>query len=237
MLEPFSIFCDESCHLNNPDINIMGFGAICIDDNKKEIVKESIAKIKKDFNCKGEMKWIKVSPKNIEFYKRIVDFFIEESGLEFHSVIIQDKNKLDHKKYNNNSSEIFYYKMYFLLLKNIISRRRDSVYKIFLDIKDKHNAYEINQMKTFITRKLSTENEVNIKKIQTIDSDKVSILQLTDFLLGALMYANRFSDRTSAKGQLVGYIENKLLISLIEKTKYSQKKYHIFTFSPEIEVK
>ena len=108
MQKQFSIFCDESCHLNNPNINVMGFGAICINNDKIKLVKESIAKLKNDYNCLGELKWIKVSPKNLIFYKKIIDFFIDEMSLEFHSVIIQNIKKLDHKKYNNNSNNYCY---------------------------------------------------------------------------------------------------------------------------------
>lgn len=233
MSDRYEIYCDESCHLNNSLIPVMGFAGIRIPFSKKEKVYASIAKLKSKYNCNGELKWTKVSEKNIAFYRAIIDFFCKTKGLEFHSVIIQDKSKLDHEKYNKGKDEIFYYKMYFLLLKNIISRKSDAAYRIFMDIKRKHAALEVNQLKQFLSSKLYSETDSNIKKIQTCSSGDVSLIQLTDFLLGALMYANRFEDRNSSKGKIVSYLEEQLDISLKEKTSYSQNKYHIFVFTPE----
>lgn len=233
MSDKFEIYCDESCHLNNQAINVMGFAGIIIPSENKNKLKLSLAKLKNDFNCKGELKWTKVSPKNLDFYKAIINLFCSFNDLEFHSVIIQDKSNLDHLTYNAGNDDIFYYKMYFLLLKNIISRASNSDYNIFMDIKKKHTAFEINKLKNFLSKKLYTETVSNIKNIQTCESVEVSIIQLTDFLLGALMYANRFNDRQSAKGQLVSYLESLLNISLQNKTAYNQHKYHIFVFTPE----
>ncbi len=233
MSDKYEIYCDESCHLKNDSISVMGFAGIRIPFSKKEKVYASIAELKNQYNCNGELKWTKVSEKNIAFYKAIVDFFCKVKGLEFHSVLIKDKSQLNHEKYNKGNDEIFYYKMYFLLLKNIISRKSDASYRIFMDIKRKHSALEVNQLKQFLSGKLYSETESNIKMIQTCSSKDVSLIQLTDFLLGALMYANRFEDRTTTKGQIVLYLEQKLGINLKEKTSYSQDKYHVFVFTPE----
>lgn len=234
----FDLYCDESCHLNNPAINVMGFGAIRADDSEKKKLFEKIAELKKQYNCLGELKWVKVSPKNIAFYKAIIDFFSDTEALSFSTVIIQDKSLLNHEKYNKGSEDVFYYKMYFLLLKNIISRIKDAKYKIYLDIKKKHSAYEVMTLKKFLRKKIDSETE-SIEKIQTTSSDEISLLQLSDFLLGAVMYANRFSDRNTAKSDLVKYLEEKTGVELTVKTKYEnkhqQKKIQIFVFNPEKE--
>ena len=234
MAKEFEIYCDESCHLNNKNINVMGFGGIRISAADKTKLKLQIAELKQKFNCNGELKWIKVSPKNIDYYKAIIDSFVETKGVEFHSVLIQNKSALNHEKYNNGSEDIFYYKMYFLLLKNIITRREDKDYRVFLDIKKKHDALEVNRLKQFLSTEICAEMNNDINNIQTLDSAKVSLLQLTDFFLGAVMYANRFDDRSSAKGQIVSYIEQKLNISLLKKSSYKQKRFHIFVFNPEV---
>ena len=54
----------------------MGFAGIRTPYSKKEKVYASIVELKTKYNCNGELKWTKVSEKNIAFYKAIIDFFV-----------------------------------------------------------------------------------------------------------------------------------------------------------------
>ena len=106
-----NIYCDESCHLQNDHINVMTLGAAyCKESDKKEIVNE-IRKIKIKHNLSPyfEIKWTKISPSQIEFYKELVYYFFSKDKLFFRGVVATGKDKLDHKVYNDGDYNKWYY--------------------------------------------------------------------------------------------------------------------------------
>ena len=111
----YNVYCDESCHLKNDDSDIMIMGALwCKKDKVKEISKR-IREIKVRHGLKPsfEIKWNKVSASKVEFYMNIVDYFFDDDDLHFRCIIVKDKKKLDHDRFNQTHDD-FYYKMYFV---------------------------------------------------------------------------------------------------------------------------
>lgn len=55
----YSVYCDESCHLENDGINTMTLGAMwCPQKYLKKINRDiAILKIKNGFKCEKEIKW------------------------------------------------------------------------------------------------------------------------------------------------------------------------------------
>src|SRR3989339_1832762 len=142
----YNVYCDESCHLENDHKNVMTLGAIwCPDEVKKDMfsrirgIKEKHG-LSKDF----EIKWTKVSPAKVEFYKDMLNFFFNEPHLHFRAVVIKDKDKLDHSKFRNQDHDVWYYKMFFCLL-NIIFEPH-SRYRIYLDKKDTRSGEKIKKL-------------------------------------------------------------------------------------------
>lgn len=97
----YNIYCDESCHLENDHKHIMVLGAVkCERTNKKQIVNDiRKLKLKHNINKFCEVKWAKVSPSKIEFYKELVNYFFDNKYMMFRAVFI-DKTKINHQKFN-----------------------------------------------------------------------------------------------------------------------------------------
>ena len=65
----YTVFCDESCHLQKDNSSVMVLGAMyCLSEKRKQIYSDIRAiKEKNGLNSHFEIKWTKVSESKIEF--------------------------------------------------------------------------------------------------------------------------------------------------------------------------
>jgi len=227
-----NIYCDESSYILNDKSPIMTLGAIQYPENNIRELSLEIKSIKEEYNCRGELKWTKVSMKNILFYLRLIDLFETKRNLNFRAIIIHDKDKLDHKLFNDGSHDNFYYKMYYELLRNIIENNPDDSFKIYLDIKDTRSSEKVRKLHEILSNKFYDFNMEKVCNIQQIRSNESNILQLCDFLLGAVTYTNKGLYSNAAKLQVSETIEKKLGFNLKMTTPPWELKFNLFHFSP-----
>lgn len=193
MSERINIYCDESCHLENDSQSIMAFGAIWCPQEKVREATQRLREIKerhqlpRDF----EIKWGKVSPQKLVFYKDILDYFFDDDDLHFRVVVVSDKSLLNHAAYKQDH-DAFYYKMYFQLLSQLL--RPDAVFYIYLDIKDTRSASKVAKLKEVLCNSHLDFQPDIIERIQNVRSHEVGLVQLADLLTGAVGYANRGLD-------------------------------------------
>lgn len=185
----FNVYCDESCHLEHDRQPVMLFGAVWCP--QEEIGRNTLAirKLKEIHRSRGELKWSKVSASRESFFLAMIDLFFSTPGLNFRCLIVNDKEKLDHAYYNRGSHNSFYYKMYYYLLRNIISDMNQ--YDIYLDIKDTRSQMKIDFLREVLCNSFNDFDQRVIRKIQHVRSREVELLQLADFLMGAIAYKNR----------------------------------------------
>lgn len=232
-LAEYNIYCDESCYLQNDHFNVMGFGCICIPKEKTRISSIKIKEIKKQYNCTQELKWTKVSPKNLSFYHKLVDYFFDNNDLSFRALVVENKNSLDHEIYNLGSHDSFYYKMYYQLLKNIVDKRNSGdTFNVYFDIKDCHSSIKIKKLQEVLINYLHDFDASIITKMQIIRSNESEHLQLNDFLLGSVMYKSRNLGASTAKVSIVGYVENKSGCKLDCTNEPWRTKFNLFHFMP-----
>ncbi|MEZ7821369.1 MAG: DUF3800 domain-containing protein, partial [Patescibacteria group bacterium] len=170
----------------------------------------------------------KISPSKIDFYMDLVDYFFDDDDLHFRGLVIPDKSKLQHEKFNNSHDD-FYYKMYFLLIKAVIAPQ--NFYDIYLDIKDTRSANKTDKLHEILSNTIYDFNQEIIKKIQLIHSDESAILQLTDLLIGALSYAHRDLKTSQAKLQIIERIKKRSHYSLLKSTLLKEDKFNIFVWN------
>ena len=141
-----NIYCDESCHLENDNINIMVLGAIAVPEFAKKTVYQEIKKIKENMNISPfrEIKWTKVSNSEIEYYKKLIDYIFENESLKFRAVLLPDKSKLNHKYYSRTHDD-FYYIMYYYLLRKYMNT--NETLKVYIDIKDTKSNEKVKKKK------------------------------------------------------------------------------------------
>jgi Protein of unknown function (DUF3800) len=231
MTDLYNIYCDESCHLNDPvtDANrFMVLGALSCADKVKQDTFDKIKLIKKAYDIKPntEIKWTKVSNAKLDCYIEILKLFFENNNMRFRSVVI-DKCTLRHEDFNQTHDQ-FYYKMYWSTIERLIEPTKS--YNIYLDIKDTQGIVKVIELKRVLENSKRDFKKEIIKKIQEVRSHEVSILQITDLLIGAISYANRFPDggKSAAKNTLVRYIKQRAGLSLKVSSLSGATKFNLF---------
>lgn len=228
----YNIYCDESCHLKSNNSKYMLIGAIYCPKIKVKEINNYIKKLKENYNLSNniELKWNKIDKKTENLYLDIIDYFFNNNDLKFRVMVI-DKERLNHKKYNQTEND-FYHKAYYEMLKYIINRNNS--YNIYPDIKDTNSYYYHQVMLNYLKIKiLDTNNEI-IKKVQPIKSYEAPILQINDILIGSLSYSYRKLSDNDAKLNIIKKIDSLYPYNLDE-TSYSEK-FNIFMWKPKNDI-
>ncbi len=223
----YNIYCDESCHLQNDNSNVMSLGAIWCPASKRKEIFERLReiKLKHGFGSDFEIKWNKVSPAGINFYMDIINYFFDDDDLHFRALIVPNKKELNHDYFNQNH-DTFYYKMYFDLLKVILNP--EFSYNIYLDIKDTRSQEKVTKLKDILRNNQYDFQKQIVKKVQQVNSHEIEILQLTDILTGAITYLHRGLNTSSAKLELINRIKKRSGYSLAQSTLYKENKFNLF---------
>lgn len=233
-----NIYCDESCHLqlskNKPeDQKSMVIGGIsCDKDLVKDICRDiRELKIKHGLDKFTEIKWTKVSNNKFDFYKELIEYFFENNNLSFRAIVFQDKSKFDYTKYSHDE---LYYIMYFYLLREMIYPNIKN--SIYIDKKDTNGGNKVKILKECLCKqKLDFTLEI-IERIQIIDSKDSELMQLSDLLIGAVSYANRYLDQQNksvSKKGLVELIREKTGYNLLNTTLRREQKFNLFMWKSE----
>ncbi len=222
----YNVYCDESCHLISNDSKYMLIGAVYCPKNKIKKVNEYIEHLKENYNIsnKIELKWNKIDKKTEKLYLDIINYFFNNDDLKFRVIVI-DKTKLNHEKYNQTENE-FYHKAYYEMLKYIIIPGNS--YNIYPDIKDTNSYYYHQVMLDYLRIKMQDTNKKTIRKVQPIRSYEAPILQINDILIGALSYHYRNLTKNSVKLNIVSEIRKLYQNDLNETSYCSNTKFNIF---------
>lgn len=231
-----NIYCDESCHLQHDDSDVMVLGAMSCDAKEKLNIVNDIRNIKNNNNLDSrfEIKWTKVSYSKIDFYKELIDYFIKNENLFFRGIVATHKKDLDHDIYNKGSYDKWYYKMYFRLLDPLIYEGEE--YKILIDIKDTHGGPRVKKLHEVLCNNIYDFKAEVINGVYQINSKESEILQLADLMIGALGYYHRGlykSGKNMGKKLLIDYIQEKCGVDMSNKTYRNEKKYNLFIWTPE----
>lgn len=230
MSKLYNVYCDESCHLQNGrdrDFAMVIGGVTCPDDRKKQVF-DRIRAIKCQYGIArdAEIKWNKVSPAKIEYYKALVNFFFDCSDLSFRAVIV-DKRTLDLPKYNLTHDE-FYYRAYFLMLGRIFSP--GSEYAIYVDIKDTRSQFKVVKLHDVLCSSKFDFDRRMIHRVQQVRSNEVELMGLTDLLIGGLSYLHRGLTTSDVKLNLIELIRQRSGYNLLSSTWPLEPKFNILVW-------
>lgn len=230
MSSTYNIYCDESCHLPNDREPIMVLGALWCPEEKTRGISKGIKGLRKKHGLASnfEIKWTKVSPAKLEFYKDAIDFFFDERDLHFRAIIAQ-KTGLNHEAFSQDHDE-WYYKMFFRTLQIIL--RPDGHYRIYLDIKDTHSKEKVKKLHDVLCKSQYDFDRNIIERIQQVSSKEVALMQIADLLIGSLAYVARNLKSSPAKLSLVEKIRQRSGYSLRQKTLLGESKFNIFYWTP-----
>lgn len=229
----YNLYCDESCHVEGDKIPIMVLGCVWCETGDVSRINEQIRSIKRRHGLSAtfESKWTKVSTGKVDFYTDILDYFLTEPKLRFRGVLIPDKDKLDHARFNQNHDD-WYYKMYFTLLKYVISPSH--TYRIYLDVKDTRGGPKTRELHDILCHNINDFNHKTVERVEQIRSHESEILQLTDLLIGAVGYANRGLETSPAKQSLLAQLRAKLGPKALTQTaSFSSTKFNLLVWAAQ----
>jgi hypothetical protein len=217
MADAFNVYCDESCHPQNADQQSMTLGAIVCPVEKTREIAIDIRHIKQQYKLSPsfEIKWSKVSPAQQTFYLDLVNYFFDRQDLYFRALIVPDKPRL-HNHTSRQDYDAWYYQMYFELLKPLFISEAE--YNIYLDIKDTKSSESTRKLHNELCDNINDAEYKIIKKIQTIRSHEVEQMQLADFLIGIIGYANRGLTTSTTKLALTEKMRSRSSYSLTQTT-------------------
>lgn len=228
----YSIFCDESCHLENDGKETMVLGGMMCPKELRKNINNEIRQIKAKHGLSTwfEIKWTKVSDKKMDFYKELVDYVYENQNIIFRAWVATGKNELDHAKFNESSHNLWYYKMYYYLLRYYFSP--NGKYHILLDVKDTLGGPRIRELRDELNRGAFGLDVVKtINQIHSHDSD---ILQLTDLFIGSISFVhqgNHLKENASpGKINLSHYIQGKFNVNYLRNS--NDMKFNMYIWGP-----
>ena len=224
----YNVYCDESCHLEGDPHKSMVIGATWCAKKDKSQLFERIKEIKIRHKLKPdfEIKWNKVSATKLNFYREIINFFFDSADkINFRAIVIADKSELNYEAYGHTHDD-FYYKMYFDMLKFFISPHDN--YYIYLDIKDTQGYEKVAKLHEVISNAHYDFSKQIVRNIQEVRSEEVSLLQITDLLIGAMAYVHRALKTSNAKLELIELIRRRSGYNLLRSTLPSERKFNFF---------
>lgn len=229
----YNIYGDESCHLEHDISNAMAIGAVCIPKSSRVKACQEIIEIKKKYGIapSNEVKWTNARSKFIPLYIDLINYFFDSSFLSFRVLIVPDKTKLNHHKWNQTHNE-WYYKMYFEMLKALI-KPGNNKYNVYVDIKDTHSDFRVKKLEEVCANNIFDFDRNIVNRIQPIRSDEVQLMQLTDILIGAVCRENRDLDKdkmSPGKKAIIQHIMKRSGYKLNKSTLPSEPKFNVFVW-------
>jgi hypothetical protein len=213
----------------------MLLGAVWCPKERVRDIANQIRSIKNQHNAKGELKWSKISPHGrLPFYEALVRYFFSNDILNFRCLVVVGKEGiLDHNYFNQGSHDSFYYKMYYQLLLNIVDQE-ESQFNIYLDIKDTRGSRRLAILREILQTKLRNRTSEIIQNTQLVRSHESQLIQLADFLTGAMAYENRtdIPKDNEGKVRIVELIKQLSRTDLRHTSPPWDKKFNLFIFKP-----
>lgn len=223
-MQHINIYSDESRHLKN-QAEKMVIGAVWCTDNAHRTLKDKVTLLKAQHGINNdiEIKWTKISPSKVEYYKDLIELFFSEEGLNFRAIVIPTAT-LRHEEFNQTADE-FYYKMQYTMLSNIVRKHRGT-FKIYLDYKDTWSYVRTQKLVSFLGEDPRNSDYKFIA--QPIRSYESASMQIADLLIGAVSNANNEINPSSAKKEIQECIERLAGQKLTDKSPFGVDKFNLF---------
>jgi hypothetical protein len=225
----FEIYCDES----RPDLftskstekdKFLLIGSLWLPIDKRNLIKQRIKTLKDKHKIGGQIKWQRVSKSRLEFYKELIDIFMSfGKDLRFRSIAIEAE-KVNFEIFHEDDKELGFYKFYYQMIHHWIFDFNE--YKIFCDAKTNRKLDRLKILK----KSLNNANlSSSIQFIQALPSKESVLIQLTDFLLGAIGgKLNKSIREHGAKNEVIKHLESRLGVNKLCPTGKNEEKFNVF---------
>lgn len=223
----FEVYCDESrqdTFIHPTDNSFLLIGSLWLPASERERLKTDIKELRDRHSLNGEMKWQKVSPRNIPFYKELIDLFLAYGNLLRFRCIAVPSNRVNFVKYHENDRELGFYKFYYQMLHHWLLDF--NTYSIFCDIKTNRKRDQLATLKRCLALSNLTST---VCCVQALPSHEQVAIQVTDILLGAA--SSRLNHSVApggAKDLVIRHLERGLGVRELRGTSQHEEKFNIF---------
>lgn len=223
----FDVYCDESrpdlLSSGNPQATYMVIGSIWLETSNRQTFKDEIHKLRDDFKIGGEFKWQKISPSRLDFYKALINWFVDKGDtLRFRCVAVNHK-KVNLVRFHQNDQELGFYKFYYQMLHQWITDFNR--YHIFCDYKVNREKNQLHILKRCLNY---TNLSAKTEDLQAIRANESVLIQLADVLTGvAASKLNEFDLQSYAKKEIIAETERKLGRTIAH-TNRNERKFNVF---------
>jgi len=222
-----NIYCDESRHTSNADDSFMIIGALACARDKKPLLTHEINLLRKEHKTWREFGWKTLSPSRRDFYWELMKLFCDEPDLTFRCLVV-DRNILDHEQFNQGDNELGFYKLYYQMLVHWL--KPNCAYYIYLDWQQNKFQRRFIDLRDILRRRLT--GKAKIECLEPVSSRAVSLIQMTDLLIGAVGYAWNNRNTSEIKNHFCADLAKSAgLSSLKNSTNLSAEKFNIFHFT------
>lgn len=203
-------FLDESGLLYSKRDKFFGLGIIKCSEPQK--LYNRIRKIRDKYKYTEEVKWANLDRKiRFDIAREFLNIFLTEEA-KFNCIIL-DKNELDFEKYFQNNLYKVYQNFSVVLLKLIIGQKPEEVIILLTDDYFTPDGTDLeDKVKKFINDHYQKFIVAGVCQINSKSSD---ILQLTDLILGAILYDlkkqnNLIKNQNTYKRKFLNFVYQKL---------------------------
>lgn len=230
-----NLYCDESGHLENDRNRVMVLGVLACPADRVQRTARDLRAIKKRHGMghghpeRFEVKWSKVSPGGLPFYREYLDYFFDSEDLDFRALVVPDKARLRHAEFEQTHDD-WYYKMFYQALSPLLDS--GNRYRVYLDIKDTLSQRKVEHLRAVLSNKLLDFDRTIVARVQHVRSNEVEHVQLADLLMGAVAYKNRGLYGNSAKEALVRQVQERSGLTLRFSTGKHRRKFNLFVWEP-----
>lgn len=227
MAAEVNIYCDESRY-SNPEDPYLVIGAVkCLRGKKRAVVGELNA-IKRQYGIGGEFGWKSVSKNKGDFYKAVIDWFIDCDDLLFRCVVVNKKNL-----WSADDEDGFYVAYHQLLYHWLVA---GNTYHVYLDKKKNSAKRRVETLRR--KTELRMPSGCALACMEEVESNECALVQVADLLIGCMGYEwnahidlEQFPDASPFKAELCAHLAHRLgRPSLRFSTWASESKFNVFAF-------
>lgn len=226
MTNDANIYCDESRY-SNPNDPYLVIGAVkCLRDEKPEIV-AALNEIERQYDIGGEFGWKSASPNKGDFYKAVIDWFVNCNDLLFRCVVVNKDNL-----WPSDDEDGFYVAYHQLLYHWLVP---GNTYHVYLDKKNsRQRRVDTLRKKT----SWSMPNGCVLACMEEVESRECGLVQVADLLIGCMGYewnghtnSSKYPNASAFKNKLCEHLASRLgRPSLRFSTWASERKFNVFAF-------
>lgn len=146
------------------------------------------------YNMHSELKWAKVSPRKLDEYRALVEYFFalnNANQIHFHSIAF-DSHAWAHKKYNGGDDDVGLSKLYYQLMLHKFVKIYGDKGTLYVRVDHRNSSTPLEDIRKMLNSTAARDHGINsdpVKQFVSEDSKKCDLLQVNDVILGAVCAA------------------------------------------------